>query len=73
MRRPIALAFCAFIASATAGEADNWPAGGRDQEGTYYSPLTQINSKNIDELGFAWSYDLGTTAARKQLPLSLTT
>ena len=69
MRRPIALAFCAFIASATAGEADNWAAGGRDPQGTYYSPLTQINSKNIDQLGFAWSYDLGTYRGQEATPI----
>src|SRR5438105_1858442 len=53
-------------ASAAAG---NWPAGGRDQQGTYYSPLTQINSKNIDQLGFAWSYDLGTYRGQEATPI----
>ncbi len=37
----------------------NWYAGGRDQDGTYFSPLTRINAGNVDKLGFAWSYDLG--------------
>jgi quinohemoprotein ethanol dehydrogenase len=37
----------------------NWFTGGRDQNGTYYSPLDRINAGNVKKLGFAWSYDLG--------------
>jgi quinohemoprotein ethanol dehydrogenase len=40
-------------------EPQNWLTGGRDKNGTYYSPLTTINAGNITHLGFAWSYDLG--------------
>jgi quinohemoprotein ethanol dehydrogenase len=40
-------------------EPQNWFTGGRDQDGTYYSPLTTINADNAAHLGFAWSYDLG--------------
>jgi glucose dehydrogenase len=40
-------------------EPQNWYTGGRDQDGTYYSPLTMLNAKNVDRLGFAWQYDLG--------------
>ena len=42
-----------------AAEPHNWFTGGRDREGTYYSPLTQINARNVGRLGFAWAYDLG--------------
>ncbi len=41
-------------------EPQNWFTGGRDKDGTYYSPLTSINAGNVKNLGFAWSYDLGT-------------
>ena len=41
-------------------EPQNWFTGGRDKDGTYYSPLTTINADNIKDLGFAWSYDLGS-------------
>jgi quinohemoprotein ethanol dehydrogenase len=41
-------------------EPQNWYTGGRDQEGSYYSPLTAINASNVKELGFAWAYDLGS-------------
>ena len=41
-------------------EPQNWYAGGRDQAGTYYSPLKTINASNVKDLGFAWQYDLGS-------------
>jgi quinohemoprotein ethanol dehydrogenase len=40
-------------------EPQNWFTGGRDQEGTYYSPLRDIDAGNVKSLGFAWTYDLG--------------
>jgi quinohemoprotein ethanol dehydrogenase len=40
-------------------EPQNWFTGGRDQEGSYYSPLADINGGNVKQLGYAWSYDLG--------------
>jgi quinohemoprotein ethanol dehydrogenase len=41
-------------------EPQNWFTGGRDKDGTYYSPLKLIDAKNVKDLGFAWAYDLGT-------------
>ncbi|MBS0613781.1 MAG: PQQ-dependent dehydrogenase, methanol/ethanol family [Proteobacteria bacterium] len=40
-------------------EPQNWFTGGRDQQGSYYSPLKQIDASNVSTLGFAWAYDLG--------------
>src|SRR5258708_2823178 len=40
-------------------EPQNWFTGGRDQDGTYFSPLKTINADNAKQLGFAWSYDMG--------------
>jgi quinohemoprotein ethanol dehydrogenase len=54
---------------AAAAEPANWLATGRDQEGTYYSPLTRINSKNVGKLGFAWQYDLGTYRGQEATPV----
>jgi quinohemoprotein ethanol dehydrogenase len=48
----------ARLAAADA-EPQNWYTGGRDKDGTYYSPLAKIDAKNVEQLGFAWSYDLG--------------
>ncbi len=41
-------------------EPQNWYTGGRDQGGTYYSPLATITAANVKNLGFAWQYDLGS-------------
>ena len=45
---------------AARSEPQNWFTGGRDQEGSYYSPLAAIDAKNVEQLGFAWQYDLGS-------------
>jgi quinohemoprotein ethanol dehydrogenase len=42
------------ILGAPAGE---WLTYGRDHAGTHYSPLNQINTDNVNELGLAWTYD----------------
>ncbi|WP_210163192.1 PQQ-dependent dehydrogenase, methanol/ethanol family [Niveispirillum irakense] len=47
----------------SAGKADNganWSAFGRTDTEDHFSPLTQINDKNIARLGLAWSHDLET-------------
>ncbi len=41
-------------------EPQNWFTGGRDRDGTYYSPLANIDDRNVGRLGFAWEYDLGS-------------
>ncbi len=46
-------------AAATPHQPQNWYSGGRDGDGTYFSPLTQIDQANVKHLGFAWQYDLG--------------
>jgi glucose dehydrogenase len=37
----------------------DWPAYGRDPGGTRYSPLDQINTKNVAQLQRAWTYHTG--------------
>jgi glucose dehydrogenase len=41
-----------------ASEGGDWPTYNRDLAGTRYSPLTQINTKNVSTLVQAWSYRL---------------
>ncbi len=36
----------------------NWPGFGGDSDETHFSPLTEITSDNIGELGLVWSMDL---------------
>ncbi len=47
-------------AQSTPGVADaDWPAYGRTQGGTRYSPLSQINDKNVGQLKEAWTFQTG--------------
>lgn len=50
----------ATAVKSSSGIADSdWPAYGRTQEGTRYSPLDQINDKNVDRLQQAWVFRTG--------------
>lgn len=47
-------------AAAAASKADgDWPAYGRTQAGTRYSPLKQINTQNVKDLQVAWTFRTG--------------
>ena len=48
----------AFAAEAAGGVAD-WPYYGGDAGGERYSPLTQIDKKNVGQLKIAWEYHTG--------------
>jgi quinohemoprotein ethanol dehydrogenase len=52
-----------------ARESDQWLNLGGDSMGTYYSPLKDINTNNVAELGFAWDYRLGTNRGQESTPL----
>lgn len=39
--------------------AGDWPAYGRNQKGQRFSPLTQINDKNVNQLKEAWVFRTG--------------
>ena len=42
---------------------------GSGWQGTYYSPLEAINDKNVERLGFAWDYKLGTNRGLEATPV----
>lgn len=46
-----------------------WAAMGRTLDGTYYSPLSEINSSNADRLGFVWEFKTGTYRGMDATPL----
>jgi quinohemoprotein ethanol dehydrogenase len=52
-----------------AGEPDQWLTPGRDPNGTYFSPLTDVNAGNVAQLGLAWDYRLGTGRGLEGTPL----
>ena len=45
-----------------AGNGDEWLMYGRDYGETHYSPLSQINDKNVSGLGLAWTYETESPA-----------
>jgi quinoprotein glucose dehydrogenase len=46
-------------AASSAIDAADWPAYGRTQEGTRYSPLQQITPENVKNLQVAWTFRTG--------------
>lgn len=45
-------------------EAKDWLSLGGNQLQQHYSPLDQINIKNVDSLGFAWEFDASSPIGR---------
>ncbi|MFT4570323.1 MAG: quinohemoprotein ethanol dehydrogenase [Hyphomicrobiaceae bacterium] len=50
-------------------EPGNWLTHGRDYGEQRFSPLTQINVENVDELGLAWVYETNTYRGMEATPL----
>ena len=50
-------------------DSDNWMAAGRDANGTYFSPLKDVNVETVGRLGLAWQYRLGTNRGLEATPL----
>jgi quinoprotein glucose dehydrogenase len=61
------------LAANDSGQPDGqWQAYGRDNAGTRFSPLTQINRTNVASLKPAWSYRTGIVQKGTQSPLEAT-
>ena len=52
-------------------EPGNWLTHGRSYAEERHSPLTGIRPDNIDDLGLAWSLDLGTRRGLEATPLAV--
>jgi quinohemoprotein ethanol dehydrogenase len=52
-----------------AAPPDQWLTPGRDADGTFYSPLKDIDAHNVARLGFAWDHLLGTRRGQESTPL----
>ncbi|MGB6355350.1 MAG: PQQ-dependent dehydrogenase, methanol/ethanol family [Steroidobacteraceae bacterium] len=50
-------------------DPDQWLSPGGDPQGTYFSPLKDVNTGNVAQLGFAWDYRLGTHRGQESTPL----
>jgi alcohol dehydrogenase (cytochrome c)/quinohemoprotein ethanol dehydrogenase len=71
-------AFCAGAASAAESpqrivnadsEPGNWLSYGRTYSEQHFSPLKQIDTRNISKLGLAWSYDIEEPRPVEAMPL----
>ncbi|MEO6152878.1 MAG: PQQ-dependent dehydrogenase, methanol/ethanol family [Croceibacterium sp.] len=51
------------------GAGDNWDNPGGDYAGSHFSRLTDMTKENAGQLGFAWSYDLGTARVQEATPV----
>jgi quinohemoprotein ethanol dehydrogenase len=54
---------------AAAGAPEQWLTIGRDYAETRFSPLRQIDDRNVNRLGLAWSYDTGSLRGLEATPL----
>ncbi len=55
--------------AAADSEPGEWFTPGRDVRGSYHSPLADINAGNVEALGFAWEYRLGTRRGLEATPV----
>ena len=50
-------------------EPGNWMSHGRTYNEQRFSPLKDINDRNIGQLGLAWHYDLDTRRGQEATPV----
>lgn len=51
------------------GTGDNWPSPKGGPDAAHFSNLTDIAPGNVQRLGLAWSYDLGTSRVQEATPV----
>jgi len=56
-------------APAKAADANGWAVYGHGYDTTRYSPLDQINSKNVSKLKLAYSFSLGSLRSDEATPI----
>ncbi|HYM76668.1 MAG TPA: PQQ-binding-like beta-propeller repeat protein [Candidatus Dormibacteraeota bacterium] len=62
----------ATAAKSTTGHADHdWPIYGGTAENNHYSPLTQIERKNVKQLQVAWTFDTGEPGGLQTSPIEV--
>ena len=50
---------------------NDWPMYGRDYANTRFSPLKQINTRNVRKLRVAWIQSLGTLRGQESVPIKI--
>lgn len=56
---------------ATGGNGDDWPAIGYSYLEQHFSPLAEINDRNVGELGIAWFADLPDLRGQEATPVAI--
>ncbi len=69
IRVAVAVVLGVLMSRLAAAADEEWPYGGGDQQGRYFSPLKRVDASNIARLGFAWDYDMGTARGQEATPL----
>ena len=64
-----ALAACAGVADKPLADSNEWPSFGRDYTNQHMSPLTEINTNNVGNLGLAWQFKTGVVASFQATPI----
>ncbi len=59
----------AFIAGSASAQTVDWPVYHGGPDGDHYSPLTQINRQNVQNLRVAWTYDTGEKGNLETSPI----
>jgi glucose dehydrogenase len=59
-----ALACSSLMAQNSKAPAADWPTFNRDPAATRYSPLTQVDTRNVTKLAQAWTYRVKMAGAR---------
>ena len=60
----IGIAAVILFVPALATAQTDWPVANHDAAGTRFSPLKQINTKNVSQLKLAWEFDTLVEEAR---------
>ncbi len=54
---------------ANAATGREWPSYGLNHSENRFSPLRGVSAENVDKLGLAWSYDLGSRRGVQATPV----
>src|SRR5580700_6790565 len=59
-------AMFAGVSAVALNAQTDWPSYGHDPGGMRFSPLKQINTRNVTDLVRAWTYDISAQSPRKR-------
>jgi len=69
--RALAVTSALFLTGAGQAPSVDWAMVGRTFDEQHFSPLTQINDKNVGRLGLAWYADIATERGMEGTPLEI--